>query len=268
MIWRPCHRSFSRSRRWRGSVDSSAVELERVIVVDPGFAAKVLSLANSVHYALPKKVTSIREAVTFIGLKAVRELAMNVGIFDMFLGKTDKESLRRRMWWRHSVDTAVTASMVAEYAKADSDEAYAAGLLHYIGKTVMDRYDTPAYEKVVILVDRGVPDWKAETAVFGCDHATVAMAVADKWGFPDDLVFSLDYLRKPTDDRECPKARAAVAIGHKIAKLVVSGAKKSDIEAHHLPEWAMEILGIMPDRADYLFEKGQVEMAKAAKLAM
>lgn len=251
-----------------GSVDSSAAQLEKAIIVDPGFAAKVLSRANSVHYALPRKVTSIREAVTFIGMKAVRELAMSVGVFDMFLGKTDKESLRRRAWWRHSVDTAVTASAVAEFAKVNSDEAYAAGLLHYIGKTVMDRYDSAGYEKVIVLVDRGVPDWKAETAVFGCDHSQVAMAVAEKWGFPEDLAFSLDYLRKPEDMEKCPKTRAAVAIGHKIAKLVVEGARKEDVEAHHLPEWALELLQIMPDRADYLFEKGKEEMARAAKLAM
>lgn len=251
-----------------GSVDSSAAALEKVIIVDPGFAAKVLMRANSAHYALPKKLTSIREAVTFIGLKAVRELAMNVGVFDMFLGKTDKESLRRRAWWRHSVDTAVTAAMVAEIGGGDPDEAYAAGLLHFIGKTVMDRFDPESYEKVVLLVDRGVPDWKAETAVFGCDHGKMATALAEKWGFPERLASSLDYLRKPQPGSDAAKTRAAVAIGHKIAKMVVSGARKEDIEAHHLPEWAMETLNIMPDKADYLFEKGQVEIARAAKMGM
>lgn len=251
-----------------GSTDNSASALEKVIIVDPGFSAKVLSRANSAHYALPKKVTSIKEAVTYIGMKAVRELAMNVGVFDMFIGKTDKDSLRKRAWWRQSVDTAVVASMLGDSCGMDTGECYSAGLLHCIGKTTLDRYDTSSYEKVVLLTERGVADWQAEMAVFGVDHSMVATAVAHKWGFPEALSSSLDYLRPPGSDCLSPKTRAAVAIGHKISKLVVAGASRDDVEAHHLPEWAMEILEILPDKANTLYEKGQMEIAKAASLGL
>ncbi len=83
-----------------GDDSSSAHALERAIVVDPGFSIKLLAQANSAYYSLPKKVTSIKEAIMFVGFKSVRQLAMAVGVFDMFVGKTDKDSLRRRGWWR------------------------------------------------------------------------------------------------------------------------------------------------------------------------
>ncbi|HXH59835.1 MAG TPA: HDOD domain-containing protein, partial [Fimbriimonadaceae bacterium] len=89
------------------STDSSAAMLERAIIIDPGFSTKILTQANSAYYALPRKVTSIKEAVAFLGFRAVRQLAMAVGVFDLFLGKTDAESIRRRGWWRHSLDTAL-----------------------------------------------------------------------------------------------------------------------------------------------------------------
>src|SRR5687768_7393250 len=135
-----------------GSSESPGHELEKAIVVDPGFSSKLLSLANSAYYGLPRKVTSVREAITFLGFKSIRQLAMTVGVFDMFIGKNDRDSLRRRRWWRHSVDTAVCCKwLAAETRKMPQDEAYTSGLLHYIGKTLLDRFGDGPYEKVELL---------------------------------------------------------------------------------------------------------------------
>ena len=86
-----------------GNSDSSTAEVERTIVVDPGFSSKLLTVANSAYYALPRKVTSIREAILFLGFKSIRQIAMTVGVYDMFIGKTDAESMRRRTWWWASI---------------------------------------------------------------------------------------------------------------------------------------------------------------------
>ena len=95
------------------STDTAASELERTIVVDPGFSTRLLTLANSAFYGLPKKVTSIRDAVTFLGYKQIRQLAMTVGFFDMFVGKNDRESLRRRAGLRLSIDTVICCRLLA-----------------------------------------------------------------------------------------------------------------------------------------------------------
>ena len=103
-----------------GSSEAPASHMERAIVVDPGFSAKVLSLANSAGMGLPRKVNSIREAIAFLGFRQMRSLAMTVGVFDLFVGKTDKESLRRRAWWRHSIDTAVCCRWLATQSRKAS----------------------------------------------------------------------------------------------------------------------------------------------------
>src|SRR3954463_725910 len=119
-----------------GSEDAPPMELERAIIVDPGFSSKVLTLANSAFFGLPRRVTSIREAILFLGFRSVRNLAMTVGAYDLFVGKTDKESMRRRGWWRHSLDTAVCCKWLCFYSKrGNADDAYTCGLLHLIGKT-------------------------------------------------------------------------------------------------------------------------------------
>ncbi len=145
------------------AAESSIADLDRAIAVDPGFSAKVLTMANSAYFGLPRQVTSIRDALVFLGIKTIRNLAMTIGVFDLFVGKTDKESLRRRAWWRHSLDTAIAAKYLAMLSrKSNPDDAYTCGLMHLIGKTLMDRYGGLDYGNVLHLVGCGWDEEKAE----------------------------------------------------------------------------------------------------------
>lgn len=250
-----------------GSEVGSAAELEKAIVVDPAFSAKILALANSAHFALPKKVASIKDAVMFIGLRQVRQTAMAVGVFDMFLGKTDKESMRRRAWWRHSVDTALAARGIASLIPGiEENEAYTCGLLHLIGKSVLDRSNPYEFEKVMALRDKGVNPWQAEIAVFGCDHRDVAMASAQKWGFPESLVKGLAYYSRPGDPDDLGDLRAVIAMGTAIAAVSREGRSREQTADFIWETWASERLGISKEMADTFISKGMAAIAEGAHL--
>lgn len=249
-----------------GTDPACAVALERAIVVDPGFSAKLLALANSAHFALPKKVSSIKDAIMFIGLRQVRQTAMAVGVFDMFLGKSDSESRRRRAWWRHSVDSATAAKALAKEYGVDENSAYTAGLLHWFGRTVLDKSNPGAYEKVIQLQDRGVPFWQAEEAVYGCDHRDVAMASAASWGFPEELVNGLAYYRRPDDHPEDNRLGALVAIGGVIADVALTGRIRNDGSAKALPDWVLPHLGISDEQTDKIIEKGLAAITAGSHL--
>lgn len=238
-----------------GSDDTSAVEIERAIVVDPGFSARVLSLANSAYLALPKKVSSIKDAIMFCGIRHVRELAMTVGVYDMFVGKSDRDSMRRRGWWRHSLDTAVCAKWIAGKGHlVPIDEAYTCGLLHLIGKTLLCRFGGEDYEQVENLVGAGYTEIQAEKEVYGADHSDIALRAALKWGFPQALSAGMNYLAPPRGDEEFIAHRATVAIGNKIAKYVIEGrqTREDGTDELELQAWALEILKFSPDNNDEL----------------
>lgn len=236
-----------------GSDLACAAELEKAIVIDPGFSAKLLKIANSAQFALPKQVSSIKEAVMYIGVRQVRQTAMAVGVFDMFLGKTDAESRRRRVWWRHSVDAAMAArAMTEEFSWGDPNEAYTAGLLHWCGKTLLDRANPGEYEKVVRLGESGVLTWQAENAVFGCDHRDVALASASNWGFPAGLVAGLKYYARPDDAQSPGKLAAVIAISTEIADIACNGRTK----AQAWPKWASDVLGIPDELTERIVERG------------
>ena len=223
-----------------GGDNSSASDLERSITIDPGFSAKLLAQANSASMALPKKVTSIKEAVMFMGFRGVRQLAMAVGVFDMFVGKTDRESVRRRAWWRTSLETAAVARGFAnEFSDLDADLAYTCGLLHYIGKTVLCRSGAE-YEKVMLLAERGVDDRRAETAVFGCDHISIGMAAATKWNLPGSIVQGMNYADEADPSAEEARIRALVALSHSATQAIQS---QTSAEAWTPPAWAERLLG-------------------------
>lgn len=229
-----------------GSTMTAAQEIERTISVDPGFSSKILMLANSAYYALPRKLTSISEAVTMLGFKTVRQLAMTIGVFEVFIGKNDANSLRRRTWWRHSVDTALCAQTIAKMTgMVPYDEAYTCGLLHDIGKPLLDRYAEPPYEEVTVLIEAGMAPVRAEARVYGCDHAMLGGAAAVQWGFPETLCQSIRDHHMTEPERPTPRL-ATTVVANQLAKLIVDGAaSEEDSElVESFPAWALSTLGL------------------------
>lgn len=244
------------------SSDTSAIEIERAILVDPGFSSKVLVLANSAAFGLPKRVNSIREAVTFLGFKNVRNLAMTVGTYNLFVGKSDKESLRRREWWRHSVDTAIFCKWFASKTRAiPFDEAYTCGLLHWIGKTLLDRFGEGSYEDVVVQKETfGCTDLDAELAVFGCDHTQVTTAATAKWGLGPNLVSAMNYVEVPDPADPSAKYRAICALGTQLITEMTTGSH-GDIP---VPDWILPVLGLQNQDLTWIHEDGMKTVSEAA----
>jgi len=243
-----------------GDCDSPAVEMEKAITIDPGFSSKVLTLANSAYFGLPKRVTSIKEALMFLGYKSVRNLAMTIGAFDMFVGKNDEESLRRRAWWRHSVDSAVCAKWLAKISgKISADEAYTCALLHYLGRTLLDRFGDGSYTECSHRIEGGMSVREAELAIFGCDHIEVAVAAAKKWAFPEALSEGLRYLDAPQSGEPFAEERACTALSSAIARL----ARKGHTGELELPAWAFTRLALPPDQAETIVDDGVSEITSA-----
>lgn len=247
--------------------DISTGEMERTISVDPGFSMKVLKMANSAMFALPRPVTSVREAVAFLGTNGVREIAVAAGVFDMFLGKTDAESMRRRAWWRHSLDSAVCARHIGRRfpGRVNVEEAYTCALLHLVGKTLMDRIDPENYALVCSNTQAGSSDTESELAIFGCTHVEVAQAVTRNWGLPDDVVQGLDYINPPHGGVDKPMNPAVVAVSHLMAKHAISGLSINDqtklYEAY--PQWALESLDLDDLKLQILVMEGEMAISSA-----
>lgn len=212
-----------------------AAAIERAVTVDPGFAARLLSEANTATYGELARISSIREAVMRLGFNAVRNLALAVGSFDLFVGRTDAESLRRRAWWKTSVDTAMHAKCLAHRTGAvKPDDAYTAGLLHLVGKTVLDRCGGVPYGRVLELAKhRKEPEHAAELHVYGAHAGAVGHAAGIHWGFPESIASAMNTI-DPPEERD--PLRALVALAAWVAA-----------DNGEVPLWALQILEVSSD---------------------
>jgi putative nucleotidyltransferase with HDIG domain len=249
--------------------NASAKDLERLISIDQGMSTRVLNTVNSAYYGFSRKIASIKDAVVLLGFKAVRNLAMTVSVFDLFVGKTDRQNLRRGKWWRHSIDTALCARLIAsQVAGVSPDEAYTAGLLHDIGKPLLDRHGGAPYEQVEDLLAQGMPELLAEQRVYGCDHAEVGYAVSLHWGFPEKLVEAIGcHHTESVDGLSDAPLTAVVVLANFVAHLLRQpNAPKT--WWFDLPPWVSETLQLSPHQLQSLYLGCEVEIQSSPMAAL
>jgi CRP-like cAMP-binding protein len=120
---------------------TSPAQLAKIIETDPSMVAGILKVANSAYYGFRGKVSTIQHASALFGTRRLAELitAMSAG---GVLGKAmSGYGLEAGDMWRHSVAVAVTAGEIAAATASDAlDSAYMAGLLHDVGKIILDPY--------------------------------------------------------------------------------------------------------------------------------
>jgi len=158
--------------------------LAQKIGQDQALAAKVLRVANSAFYGLPRQVGSIQEAVVVLGFSTVRSLVLSAGIIDAF-STASASGIDRKKYWQRSMATAIYARAVAKCLRQDGEMAFSAGLLHDIGIMVLDVCDHERFAALWQSTQAGEDGLiEAERAALGFDHAELGAEVARRWKFP------------------------------------------------------------------------------------
>ncbi len=202
---------------------ATAADLERVIGSDQALAAKLLTLANSSYYGLPRRISSLREAVVFLGFKTLRNMAMTITTFNLFLGRSDSDSLVRRAVWRHSVDTAQCAKAVVSLLpppvqeEIGTDQAYTVALLHDIGKMALDRSRHALFVTIVGIAEtKNLRYSVVERQALPFGHGEIGAALAARWNLPPMLCEAIGFHHTPRAAERNPKLTAAVCLANEI----------------------------------------------------
>ncbi|MCC6443048.1 MAG: HDOD domain-containing protein [Armatimonadetes bacterium] len=246
---------------------TTATDLERVIGTDQGFAAKVLALANSAYYGLPRRVSSIREAVMFLGFKAVRSIAMTITSFNMFLGKSDAMSLARRELWRHSLNTAVISKTLTSLVKdVIPEEAFVAGLLHDIGKTLLDQH---MHNEFLLISEfakaNGVAFVESEKQFLPFNHAQIGYELTKKWQLPSILPEAIGCHHEPAHASLSVSLTATVALANLLAHSFAGQPTRSEAEVEQMTALypsLLEMLNLTKQQFSQVMVLIEAEMAK------
>jgi putative nucleotidyltransferase with HDIG domain len=180
--------------------NSSLQELKKVISMDQSFSSRLLKVANSPYYRASNTISDITDAITRIGFTTVQALVFAISLRDLRrpLNKTDF------LLWEHSLAVSVASGMIArDLGLLPADEMFIYGLLHDIGKVVINLSLKKEFADVVRTVqERNIPFVEAENEVLGFDHGDMGKYVANQWRLPANLAFVIANHHE-TDILEC-----------------------------------------------------------------
>ncbi|MDR3331004.1 MAG: HDOD domain-containing protein [Synergistaceae bacterium] len=178
---------------------SSAMDVGDRLKKDEGLVVRVLRLANSAYYGLSRRITGVSEAISFLGFKTVKSIVLAASVYKFMDTSFTGYSLDRGELWKHSQSVAATSRYLAEKLRiGDPEEAYIGGLMHDIGKIVLNDYVRFGYSIILRLVEEdGVPFCDAERQVLGFDHAQVGGLVMEQWNLPEAYSYITTYHHAP-----------------------------------------------------------------------
>jgi HD-like signal output (HDOD) protein len=175
--------------------NTSPVDLNRVISVDPVLMGRVLKLINSAYYGLSNQVTSLSRAIIMLGINTVKNLALSTAVMGA-LGPTGG-ALNMQGFWRHSLCVGVPSKLIAKARRIPTkelEEYFIAGLLHDMGKIPLNNTLTEMYIQAMGQSDREqIPLYLAEKQILGYEHSEIGVLIGDLWKLGGGILDTIQY---------------------------------------------------------------------------
>lgn len=176
-----------------------ASDLSKIISKDQAMVAKILTVANSPLYGLPRRVSTLEFAIVILGFDQIKNIIVAFSMMDAFR-TFDERNWNKRAYWFHSIMTAVAAKRIADdlgYRK--SGEAFTVGLLHDLGITVIHKYFNNKFHEIVALVESQKMSYlAAEEKVMKLTHQEIGKFLIEKWNLPESIGDGILYHHTPS----------------------------------------------------------------------
>jgi putative nucleotidyltransferase with HDIG domain len=212
---------------------STAEDLRQAIQRDPALVARILRHLNSAYYSLSSQVCDLRRAISLLGFREVRNLAMTVFVSRLFVNSSIFEPYSREGLWHHCVGVAALSRVIARVCgRAVPEEAYIAGLLHDIGYIMLDQHMARYFSRVLREINLKTATPKVERRIYKFDHAQLGGFVLSKWKFPQPIVDAVEHHHSA--EQYTGKHKAIVNIVS-VANYLCSRFRWSALGVHNIP---------------------------------
>lgn len=195
-----------------GDKDIELRALASIISKDPLMSMNVLKVSNSAFYRLPNKVATVEHAVKLLGIKEITGICIACGAYQSLKPPSNVETFDLVEFWRHSVATGVVSRRLCQELEIlDHNVLYFIGLLHDVGKVVLDRLAHDIYRIVVQTArEENITIFDAEKRLIGESHDRVGGWLMEKWRLPWTFIDVAQYHHNVSAAPE--ENRAATAI--------------------------------------------------------
>jgi putative nucleotidyltransferase with HDIG domain len=194
----------------------SVADLAEVIQYDQVITANVLKICNAAYFGLPRKVSSLDEALVVMGNDTLKDVITTSSSAMFYKGVAGEGyKLDQGELWKHSVATGIMAKGLVKYIKdVDPGSAYTAGLLHDIGKRFLSGFVADDFKKIMLKVGtERCPFVEAEKEIIGASHAELGGMILAGWDFPKEMELAVRQHHDP-DALEKDPLTAVVALSN------------------------------------------------------
>ncbi len=243
---------------------TNAADIGKLIEQDQSLTGKILRLVNSAYYGFPKQIKSIQHAVVILGFNKVKTIIITASVFGAF-GDKKGVGLDMRRFWQHALASAIASKVVAEQIGVAhaAEDAFVGGLLHDVGKVVMDIYQPNIYSPIVKYANsKGILLKTAEEEVMGLNHALIGEWIMDKWRLPATIVRMVGDHHHPSVSSERRDLVYSIHLGDILARAIGIG-NGGDNRIPAISPGLVESAGIGPEFFDEIVGRCLVEIGKA-----
>lgn len=255
----PFPEAATRALQELGRDISDFKRLENVLGSDPVLTARILRIANSPFYGLPRKIVAIKDACILTGAPTLRNLIVAAAAMRQF--PVNKSALLdRAALWRHSAQCAAFAAELAPVARQARDLAFTTGLLHDIGKLAIDALFP---EECARIRERG-ETLSAEIDVLGATHADIGARVAELWRLPPAIRDAIAAHHAPLPGNGGSLANVIYA-ANVLTHAMDDGVNGTEAWSR-LPDTVLACFTLPADAREALYVRAQTLAAAAAEL--
>ena len=180
---------------------------------DPALTARIMSVANSVHYLRAAQPPhTCFDATQRIGLDVTLATVLNFCLFE-----NDHGARGRLPFWQRSITAAVAASYLAQQlCPHQSGSVFTTALLQDIGILALQTAYPGDAERLYGIENTSHQHiMQVEKRYFGCHHALVGAWLLAKWGAHDSLIHAIQHSHDGLDTEDnaalCLRISGAIA---------------------------------------------------------
>jgi HD-like signal output (HDOD) protein len=250
------------------NTDEDDMELLGMIAQDPPIMSKIVGLSNSPLFNTGRSITKLDRAVTLLGIKRVKTIALS---FSMISSMTRKSAgqLNIQSLWKHSLAIAMAMEILACFMPQDrrpeDDEIYLAGLLHNIGFFVLDyihpQLSDKFHARLATEINSSLQEVEAE--MLGISLGEIGAMLGRYWNLPEAIVASMNH---QTDEDDQTATERSLGVMANLAEKMLPPFEFTEFVLKDPSEKEWRSLGIDPLSTDEIKLKVQEIVMKVNML--
>lgn len=235
------------------SEQASASDLSDEIARDASLTAKILKIVNSAFYGFYREIALLNDAVVVLGFAEIQRISLAISVVGMLGGE------KRIRFWNHCFHTAAIAELLERDLGRGGQGAFTAGLLHDIGRAVLDQHFPQLFAAVLAKeLEQGCTSAEAEEALLDTTHAEIGFWLAERWHLPPTVAEALRFHHRPGEAADGAILAATVHVADVLAHQATEIGEGGEGPHRMIDPIALENLHVGPAQLEDL----QVEFTR------